>query len=241
MACLVALTLWASPLRADTTSTLENLPVLGASLEQLEAYRRNLHRWDRLVRGFRRDHSLTVQAGSSRGVWRIRGVNEAAERQLASTGSNLTFQYTFHIPLVKNFGYYLGSAFGEVFDERSDDARFKVFRTLELPGVLAGFVLNFTPAFRSVLGVDAGMTRVERLVVPGATGEDERVNITTRYLAGNGALEFFFDLRWALRVEGTYKRTFYTPPLNLGKDSPLRASLGKTEERYSVGIVHHLL
>lgn len=242
MASLLASVLWVSPARAQTESTLERLPVLGASLEQIEAYRRNLHRWDRLVRGFRRDHSLTVQAGTSRGTWRIRGPHEAAEREVATLGTNLTFQYTFHIPLAKSFGYYLGSAFGEVFEERSHDTRFHIYRTLELPGVLAGFVLNFTPAFRSTVGLDAGMARVERLAVPDAsTGQDQMINVTTRYLAGVGALEFFFDLRWALRLEGAYRRTFYTPPLNLGKDSVLKSSLGKAEQRYGIGIVHHLL
>lgn len=235
---------WMQPAFAvDSNSESNLIPGLGSSsLERIDDYRKQLHRWDRLVRGFRREHSVAFLGGTTLGSWSVRDPRGLPQREASTELMFTRFAYTFHIPWYRGFGYYLGSSFGSNFSERdSGKQAFSIGRSYSLPGVLAGFVLNVTPAFRATLGFDAHLMRVERFMVFDPSGEEKRIGFTTRNLALNAGAEVFFDLKWAIRAEFAMNRVIYKQPEELSQNSPLDAGIGKVERQVGIGLVYHLI
>ncbi len=240
---LVVCLFWFEPVfGADSEGEEFAIPGLGSSLERIDNYRRQLHRWDRLVRGFRREHNFALLGGTSLGNWRVRDPKGPPQREVSTESTFSRFAYTFHIPWYRGFGYYLGSSFGMNFSEyEAGGGEFAVGRTYSLPGVLAGFVLNVTPAFRATLGLDAHLMRAERFLVLDNTGNAKRISFTTRKIGFNVGAEVFVDLKWAIRAEFAANRIYYKSPEELSHNSLLDAGIGKEEKQVALGIVYHLI
>ncbi|MGE0174124.1 MAG: hypothetical protein AB7T49_15105 [Oligoflexales bacterium] len=210
------------------------------STERFEKIRGELHNWERSVRGFRRDHNLSLVGGYTQNTWTFREHPKISQAQIEAQYAQA--DYTFHLQLFRSLGYYLGSSIGYQAKEKSDDPEVATFRTYTLPGLKMGLVLNPHPILRLSSGLSLNLDRIERLKGPASPDGTERrsISITTRVLGFHFASDFFFQLPWAVRVEFE-TRTVYYSPIASNTDSPLRISFGKAEKRLGIGIVYHLI
>jgi hypothetical protein len=211
------------------------------STERFEQIRGELHNWERSVRGFRRDHNLSLLGGYAQNTWTFR--NDPDLKQANVETQYIQGDYTFHLQLFRAFGYYLGSSVGYEFGETSSSPEVSTFRSYSLPGLKMGLVLNPHPILRLSSGLSLNLDRIERLKAP-PPEEDalaRPISVTTRVLGFHVTSDFFFQLAWALRVEFETRTVYYSSVADDRPDSPLKISFGKAEKRLGVGIVYHLI
>lgn len=200
----------------------------------------NVHNWERYVRGFRREHHFALVAGYSSGVWELHRIGTIEGEKSHQKGIFGKFQYSFHLPIYRGFGYLLGSSFGGLYESSASGSDFRTVPSVMLPGVLAGFVLNVTPAFRCYLAGEIYLERFDGLQDRDGVGPDERIHITTETFDGSFGFDWFYSLKWAVRAEGHLRRLVYVRPQEpAGK--PVDANIKKRDEWVGLGIAHHFL
>lgn len=212
--------------------------------DQINEYRSRLHKWDRLVRGFRKEHSVILATGVEDRRWSLDDQARITDQPFSTRTVRSVFTYNFHIQIHKGFGYYLGTSLGVSQGEkgkRPGGEPFKVGRSLSLPGVQAGLVQNFNPGMRMLLGLDAHLERMEALATRVPGDRQESIYVTTRALGALWAAEFFLKLDTALRLEAGWSRLYYTAPENIIGTAPLDIGLTRIDRRVALGMVYHFL
>jgi|GEM_PF-2055219 len=226
------------PAASNGSESMENRPALKKM--ELKLGTDDVHDWERYVRGFRREHQFALVAGYSSGVWELHRVGTMEGEKSREKGVFGKFQYSFHLPLYKGFGYLLGSSFGSLYESSSTGSRFRSVPSVMLPGVLAGFVLNVTPAIRCFLAGEVYLERFDGLQDRDGQEPDERIHITTETFDGSFGVDWFYSLKWAVRAEGHLRRLVYVRPQEpAGK--PVDANIKKRDEWVGLGIAHHFL
>ncbi len=221
---------------APMTVTREALAVTGLKLPSAQ----ELHRWERHVRGFRREHNFAFSLGASSGEWLIKRFGTLNGRRFDSSGVVARFQYSFHLPLYGGFGYMLGSSGGYNYEAADKRKPFQPVPSYVFPGLLVGLVYNASPVVRLSLAAEAYLERHNGLRERSGEGEGTEIHITmTAYDAG-AFLDLFYDLSWALRLEGHYRHLEYHRPLD-AIDLPVNANIKKNDRWMGLGVVYHLL
>jgi hypothetical protein len=201
----------------------------------------DMHRWERHVRGFRREHNFALSAGVTSGTWTVRWADEEASRKFDNSGLYSRFQYSFHIQLYKGLGYVLGSGAGyhyETADRRRD---FRPVAAWQYPGLLLGLALNVSPVVRFSTAFEAYLERhngIEENSVGG--GEPTAIHVTMQAYDAGVYTDVFYDLSWALRMEAHLRHLEYLPPGE--RDGfPVDVRLHKDDRWLGVGLLYHLL
>ena len=200
----------------------------------------SIHDWDRYVRGFRREHQFAMVAGYSSGVWELYRFGTLEDVRVAEKGAFAKFQYSFHLPIYSGFGYLLGSSFGTLYESSRPNSKFKSAPSVMLPGVLAGFVLNISPAFRCTVAGEIYLERFDGIQDRDNVGSDDSIHITTETFDGSVGIDWFYSLKWALRIEGHLRRLVYVRPQE-PDGKPVDANIKKRDEWVGAGVVHHFL
>lgn len=216
----------------------------GFALE-LRLDREDLHEWEKYVRGFRREHHFTWVAGYSDSTWEVYRLGSLEDRKFHRDGIYGKFQYSFHLPIHDGFGYALGSSFGSMIESRRNKAAaadddFKSVPSIMFPGVLAGLVMNFSPAWRFGVFGEVYLERFDGLREQDEVDEDTEIHITTESFDGSIALDWFMALKWAIRLEGHQRRLLYVRP-QAPEGKPVDANIKKREQWYGAGLVYHFL
>lgn len=247
---LLGLSMEASGEKIDEASPNPVTGVFQSSLTKLDKFRRELHQWDRVVRGFRLGHNFYTYIGRDSGKWTINGSiaskGEAAlehfDYVISTESEYLAFQYTYHLVISSSFGYYLGSSFGFTVNEVSPDQEIEVDRTLMLPGVNIGLVYNVSPAIRLWGGIDAQLLRYEKFREKHSY---DQINEMVTYFNGRSfssqlGVDFFFKLRWAIRA---HYESVYIKNLKVhdADHSELGISRNRHSERYLFGLAYHII
>jgi len=140
-----------------------------------------LHRWDRYVRGFRREHNFALSTGVSSGTWDVRrfgSLTKNGPQKYDTTGVFTRFQYSFHLPFYSGFGFFLGSSIGYHYESADKRKPFKPVPAYQFPGVLSGLVLNFNPVLRWSIGLDAYLERHNGIQERDQTPPDNEIFVT---------------------------------------------------------------
>ena len=222
----------------------------GESLSRLNIFRKELHEWDRAVRGFRYGHNFFWYGGLEQGTWRINGNVDPGEgeeaiaysREFDTEAGFVAFQYTYHLPISGRFGYYLGSSMATTFSERSDQKDVFIRRTLVFPGISVGLSYNFSPAIRAYVGGDWQLVRFERFFERQLDNDLDptKAYFNAQSLAGLGGVDLFLALRWAVRLH--FERAFIQNSRVLESDGEVvGVNRKKRTERFALGIVYHLI
>lgn len=183
--------------------------------------------WNRAVRDFRRDHNFGILLGQTRTHWK--GKTDAVPNVDTETSSTeLTLEYSFHIPWGHGFGYSLGTSSSIQVDQGKGSVTTHYRATL--PGLDLGLVWNPNESFRLNLGLVYGWERVDGLKIDGQPG---RLSLTEESLSGKFAVDWFYKLTWAVRLE--YEETHFP------KDAALGYDLEKNIMRLRLGLIKHLL
>jgi hypothetical protein len=196
--------------------------------------------WDRYVRGFRRDHNFALSVGAGSGTWDVRRFGNIKGQKYKTSGAWSRFQYSFHLPLYQGFGYMLGSSFGYHYESADKRKPFHPVPALMFPGAMIGIVENFNPVFRWSLAFDAYMERLNDL----AERDGQTISVTMEAFDFGTFIDFFYDLGWAVRLEGHHRHHAYLKPVcskNSPCDFPVNANFRKDDDWVGLGLVHHLL
>jgi hypothetical protein len=187
--------------------------------------------WDRVIRGFRRDHNFTLGLGRAMHRWEGNVPGQADRFRFSSEGWQLDFGYSFHLPLGWGFGYTLGTQTGFGFSESSGSG-FRTAFTLHLPGWEVGLIWNLNERWRFFSSLIYSWQRVDRLQLPPERGS-QKVALTGDARGYRFAIDYFYNLSWGLRVEGE--------ALDFSYDSKEDLDLRKTGRTLRLAIVKHLL
>lgn len=200
----------------------------------------DVHNWERYVRGFRREHQFAMVAGYSSGVWELHRFGTLEDERVNEKGAFAKFQYSFHLPIYSGFGYLLGSSFGTLYESSKSDSKFRSVPSIMLPGVLAGFVLNISPSIRCTIAGEIYLERFDGIQDRDNVGSDDSIHITTETFDGSAGIDWFYSLKWALRIEGHLRRLVYVRPQE-PDGKPVDANIKKRDEWVGAGVVHHFL
>jgi|GEM_PF-2114088 len=224
---------WSRPVLAANASTVS--PV---AIEETSG--REFSRWERVVRGFRREHHFAVTGGYLKGTWQVGNLGSMRDRSIADSGFWTRGEYTYHLQIYGPFGYMLGSSTGATYTRTVDGAELKPPTSLIYPGVVAGLVYNISPRIRALGAVSVNLERYDglRAVVPGEP--ETAVSITMESYDSMAAVDLFATINLAVRLEGHERYQFYRRPRNAG-DKPVNAGLERFDRWYGAGLVYHML
>ena len=214
------------------------------SAEPLTAGSWDTHRWDRYVRGFRREHNFVWSLGISSGTWTVRHFEDQIPAAVSTTGGWAKFQYSFHLPIYRGFGYFLGSSVGYHVERVGRTEPLRPATAWEFPGILAGVVLNPVPKWRFGMGFDAFLERHNHLRGRRADGDEVAISVTIPTYDGLVFLDWFYELAWALRLEWHRRHLDYqgpNQPASATQSFPVNAIFHKDDEWLGAGVVFHLL
>lgn len=244
----LTLNLFHPPVFADDDSDFN--PVTDAfrqSLEKLEKFRQELHRWDRSVRGFRHAHNFSWFYSSVLSQWNLDGslLEDGSEQPYAEVYETnqdyLGFEYTFHLHLFDSFGYYLGSSLGFSWEERSKGGNLTIEKALTFPGAVVGLSLNLSPAVRLLTDLSVNLTRFERFKEYRAgVGDSSKIYFNARTFSWKVGFDFFFKLNWAVRLAWEKFETRYKP-VKGSELTELGIERVQKGHKYTLGAVFHLL
>jgi len=216
-----------------------------------EAARRQAHIWDKSVRGFRQDHNFAFSLGISRGIWQFHKFGDWRNQDRPSKAYYSKFQYSFHLQIYRGFGYVLGSSAGYMQEIKVADDINPASGTC-YPSVLVGLTLNISPAHRVVAGVEYYLQRWNALskrdadLTPSADptadiNRDATISATASVFDWQIDWDYFYHLYWAVRVEAHLRHSYYIKPRKADDFPDVDSRIGKQENWYGLGIVHHLL
>lgn len=209
-------------------------------LGDITSFRKNVSEWDTVIRGFRREHNFSVTGGLSQSRWRI-GKVEPSFNDERARGYYYRLQYHYHIKIVDSFGYYLGSSFTALpYEFFRNDEKYSVERSFSIPGLSLGLVWDFSSVFRGLVGFEGQLQRIEHLEYQGQEAPARKATITTRVLGAYLAVDLFYQLNWALRLEATWRQYNYKPPADSSQYA-VDMELNKSESLYGLGLVYHLI
>jgi hypothetical protein len=201
---------------------------------------REFTRWERVVRGFRREHHFAVTGGILQGSWQVANFGPLRDLQIGDDGFWTRGEYTYHLQIFGPFGYMLGSSAGATYARTADDAAVKSPTSLIYPGVVAGLVYNISPRVRALGAISVNLERYDGLRAVAQGQQDTEISITMESYDAMAAIDVFAAMNLAIRVEGHDRYQIYRRPRNAG-DKPVNAGLQRLDRWYGAGLVYHML
>lgn len=225
---LLMLTVWGSPVFAQ--GSIDKVLVWDETSDLVD--------WQRAIRDFRREHNFAVLAGQSSSDWNGR-LSGTDEYRFQSEGYELGVAYSFHIPWSGGFGYTLGTSASVIAGETSK-RDYEIHYRARLPGLELGLVWNLSHRFRLAATLVYGWERIDQLRLPNEF-QHRKLSLTGETLAYRIALDYFYQLTWAVRAEFETSAFCYPSKRNFCYFGEETHELEKTSNHIRVGIVKHLL
>lgn len=205
----------------------------------LQKIREEISTWDQSVRGFRSEHHFALVGGPLNGSWHFKRFGTQINKRHRDSGYILKFQYSYHIPIYRSFGYFLGSSAG-VWKVTQQASQARLQSSAMLPGILAGLVYNFSPGYRALAGIDYYLERWSVLQERDRVGEDPSISVTARTTDLFVAMDFFYKLKWSFRAE-VHKRRLDFYGTKKGDGKAVDAVIARDDEWYGFGLLYHLM
>lgn len=199
------------------------------------------HVWDRYVRGFRRDHNLSLESGYSSTTWIVDKFGDLRSENYRSRHLTLVGNYTFHILIAGKTGYFLGSSAGYALaDEKKLDDKFQPTPSWFLPGVQAGFSYNYDPSGRIIAGVGAQLERFNDLKTRRDDGTWQSASLTGESFQFYFGADLFFVLDTAVHIIWSDATTFFKRPTD-AEDKLVDLKIKRRSQGASLGLLYHFL
>ena len=196
--------------------------------------------WGIFTQEFRREHNFAFSAGSMVSHWEIENLG-AKGSYIGNRGAAYSqFQYAFHLPFYRKTGFILGSSIGYSRTTRDFEDGFAPPEDFAFPGILTGVVYNANPRSRAGIAMDYHLERWNALRTQVDDGPQTSVHVTVEIMDLQPFIDFFFDLNWAVRLEGHIRRAFYHRPRS-PEGTALDFSVARRDVGAGVGLVYHLL
>ncbi len=199
------------------------------------------HVWDRYVRGFRRDHNLSLESGYSSTTWIVDKFGDLRSENYRSRQVTLIGNYTFHILIAGKTGYFLGSSAGYALaDEKKLDDKFQPTPSWFLPGVQAGLTYNYDPSGRIIAGIGAQLERFNDLKTRREDGTWENASLTGESLQFYFGVDLFFVLDTAVHIIWSDSTTFFKRPAD-AEDKLVDVKIKRRSQGAALGLLYHFL
>ncbi|MDD9950168.1 MAG: hypothetical protein OXT67_01260 [Zetaproteobacteria bacterium] len=202
---------------------------------------------------FKQNHHFSTNIIRTKETWFIRNVSTAVasnpelsdihdfETLLSSTGITIMGRYSFHIPIYKKWGYYLGSQAG-VASHQIDNPRVTSTPSWVLPGVEAGLTYYMNKSMRMNVHLEWYLERINGLIITNHN-QTRQIRLSMHYenqfdLGGSG--EYFWNDTHGIRFEYRKHTLKNLPPVKRS-DNGL-SSQGKLEnirierQTFSIGL-----
>jgi hypothetical protein len=208
---------------------------------------REVHVWKRYVRDFRMDHNFALVVGAGVGNWAVPRFGTIREKSFPAKTVNFRAQYSFHLPIYRGFGYFLGSTSAYDYPVTTEPTSFYPAPVIQYPTLLVGLVYNFTPGFRGLVSFDYGIARIEDMAErDGRSGrvdglaDDPTISATLETFDGGIAADFFVRLNWAVRAEIHRRFIRHAKPKKLA-NQPIDADFYRDDRWVGLGLAYHLM
>jgi hypothetical protein len=199
------------------------------------------HVWDRYVRGFRRDHNLSLESGYSSTTWIVDKFGDLRSKNYRSRHLTLVANYTFHILIAGKTGYFLGSSAGYALaDEKKMDDQFQPTPSWFLPGVQAGLTYNYDPSGRIIVGVGAQLERFNDLKTRRNDGSWQNASLTGESFQFYFGADLFLLLDTAVHIIWSDSTTFFKRPAD-AEDKLVDLKIKRRSQGASLGLLYHFL
>lgn len=221
-------------------------PSLGDSIKAQDDATRSLelspHVWDRYVRGFRRDHNLSLHSGYASTSWVVDKFGDLRSQEYRSRQLVLEGRYTFHMLIMGKTGYFLGSSAGYALaDEKKIDEEFQPTPSWLLPGVQAGLVYNYDPSGRIFMGLGAQLERFNDLKTKRlGSGEWQKASLTGETYQFFLGADVFLLLDTAIHIVWNDATTFFNRPAD-ADDKLVDVKIKRRSQGLGVGLLYHFL
>lgn len=185
------------------------------------------------------DHNLIFTTGNANGLWIIDHLGPTEGESFSSNAYYFKLQYAFHLPIVGDLGYVLGSSLGYYWEGKGHSPIFQKTSSIHFPGIHLGVVYNFTPFFRIEF---AGETYLERLnnLSTISNGDVYKISVTMRpNYDFSLATDLFYSRKWGLRLE-CHAREVQTNPPSDSQGQIIGAGIIKKDTWFGLGIIYHL-
>ena len=191
------------------------------------------------------DHNFALLIGRAWGQSIVDQTRPIQRREFRSEAVYTKFQYCFHLPLYRGFGYVLGTSFGYYLEQVVEDERtFRRVKSYHFPGIHLGLVYNFSPTFRVLGGLETYLERIDKLTILSkdqATGTEVENNLSLTLLPNFDwilASDVFYSGGWGIRLEWHTRRVISTPPSASG-GQVVGANLTKRDTWIGLGLIFH--
>jgi hypothetical protein len=162
------------------------------------------------------------------------------DRLVSDLGAWSRAEYAYHLQLYDGFGYLLGSTFGATYTRTGDSEPMKPPTSLIFPGLVAGFVYNFSPSLRATVFGGVNLERYDGIVESDGIGENEKIYVTLESYDLGLAVDVFATLPLGVRLEFHDRYQKYRKPRS-AEGKPVNASLERFDRWLGAGVVYHML
>ena len=202
--------------------------------------RSELHRWERFVRRFRRDHNFSLALGVGSASWQVEKFGTIQGRRYDNTSLFSLMRFAYHVQLVRGFGYFLGSTVGYNYETADSRRPFRPTSAIRFPGVLGGLVMNFTPSLRAGVGGDIYLERHDGVQERDRIDPDPEISFNMQVFELHAFFDIFYSINWALRISGGGRyMQFFKPRESKGLD--IDGNIKKSDQFLGLGFVFHLI
>lgn len=203
-------------------------------------YREPKIEWWHLLEGFRKAHNLNLNIFYAQGQWNINHFSSIQNMKYTFHSSNYKFYYSYHIPIIKRFGYFLGTSvgFSLLHSELKDLNNPNIYM---LPGFIGGFIININSLHRIYSGIDLYLERWENFKDQDDIEDSSSIHITARSYNWFAGIDIFYAFKEAIRIEFQKKQSLFSFAKERIKDIKTQAKIYKNETWIGIGIVYHLL
>ncbi|MEY4630730.1 MAG: hypothetical protein RIQ81_850 [Pseudomonadota bacterium] len=213
---------------------------LASGFDTIDLANPGFTRWERVVRGFRREHNFAATSGYTRGSWNVHSMGTVKDRTVADDGAWARAEYTYHLQIYEGFGYFLGSSMGATYTRTGSSEPVKPPTSFIYPGLVAGFVYNFSPAVRGLLSGGVNLERYDGLVESDGVDQDVEISMTMESYEVAAAMDIFVSLPLAIRAGYHDRYQKYRKPRS-PEGKPVNASLERYDRWIGAGLVYHLM
>ena len=225
--------IYAAPLSSVTDGVVSVTEKAVQSIKDLGEESRD---WEKYVRNFRKEHSLSLMVGYSGKTWSF-STKEGENKKSNINGVEIGVRYSYDVSLYRGLGYFLGSAL--FYKIPTSSGYLDCFGEFNLPGITGGFVINLNPMFRIYLGSELSVVRITDL--KRRDYPDKDIDISMVELSAIMIMDMFFSLKGGLRLEASYgeyiKKLFYDA--NFGEEIP---RVYETKSlKFKLGYVYHVM
>ena len=230
--------------QSSLSKEAENIMMMREA-EQLQQNEINQDVWVVNFERYRSGHHLSLFFGKASGSWKLAEIGDGHDGMITSDGSLYKLQYDYHLRIMDNFGYFVGSSMEFFSSNDRHPEKFKEGSSARLPSVVLGLSFDIGWKYMIFSWVDYSIDLYKNIEFRGkeeGVSEDRVIGITMNGTQAFAGFKFFFESTSSLVFAYGLQFLEYAKPNNMPEkeNHPLHISLLRKQQRLLVGYSYHL-